>query len=93
MSYYTYILTNRRNGTLYTGVTNNLARRIFEHKEGKADGFTKKFSLNLLVYYEVHEEVLSAIAREKLIKKWKRPFKLNAIEELNPDWEDLYFKL
>ena len=93
MPYYTYILTNKRNGTFYTGVTNNLVRRIFEHKEGLADGFTKKHSLKILVYYEICEDVITAISREKLIKKWRRKIKIAAIEKNNPNWRDLYFEL
>ncbi len=93
MPYYTYILTNKPNGTFYTGVTNDLLRRIFEHKEGKIEGFTKKYGLKTLVYYEVFEDVKGAIAREKLIKKWKRIFKIDAIKKMNPDWSDLYFEL
>jgi putative endonuclease len=93
MPYYTYILTNKRNGTFYTGVTNNLSRRIFEHKEEMVEGFSKTFGLKILVYYETHEDVLAAIAHEKIIKKWKRVIKLKAIEEMNPDWKDLYFEL
>jgi len=93
MPYYTYIITNKRNGTFYTGVTNNLPSRIFEHKEEMVEGFSKKFGLKMLVYYETHEDVLAAIAREKIIKKWKRVIKLKAIEEMNPDWKDLYFEL
>ena len=93
MPYYTYILTNKPNGTFYTGVTNDLLRRIFEHKEGKIEGFTKKYGLKTLVYYEVFEDVKDAIAREKLIKKWKRIFKIDAIKKMNPDWNDLYFEL
>ena len=93
MPYYTYILTNKRNGTFYTGVTNDLARRIFEHKEGVADGFTKRYGLKILVYYEVCEDVLTAISREKLIKKWRREIKIEAIERVNPTWKDLYCEL
>ena len=93
MSYYTYILTNKRHGTFYVGVTNDLQRRIFEHKEAMVAGFTKKHELKMLVYYEVYEDVLDAIAREKLMKKWKREFKIDAVEKNNPRWEDLYFQL
>ena len=93
MPYYIYILTNKRHGTFYTGVTNDLPRRIFEHKEKLADGFTKKYGLTMLVYYEIYEDIRDAIAREKLIKKWKRSFKIDAVEKLNPQWKDLYFEL
>lgn len=91
--YYTYILTNKRNGTFYVGVTNDIARRIFEHKEGKIPGFTKKYSLKMLVYFEVYEDVRDAIAREKLIKKWRREIKIEAIQTVNPEWNDLYYSL
>jgi putative endonuclease len=84
MQYYTYILTNKRNGTFYVGVTNNLQRRIFEHKEKKIEGFSKKYGLTILLYYESYEDVRDAIAREKIIKKWKRSFKISAIERINP---------
>ena len=92
-NYYVYIITNKRNGTFYTGVTNNLIRRIFEHKQGLIEGFTKKYDLKILVYYEIYDDVREAIKREKIIKKWKRVIKLNAIEKLNPDWKDLYEEL
>jgi putative endonuclease len=91
--YFTYILANKPFGTFYTGVTNNLPRRMLEHKEGIADSFTKKYDIKTLVYYEVLEDIESAIKREKSIKKWKRSFKINAINKFNPDWEDLYYKL
>ena len=85
-----YIVTNRRNGTLYTGVTSDLVKRIWEHKNKVVDGFTKQYSLNLLVWYEVHETMESAILKEKAMKNWKRQWKLEAIEEKNPNWVDLY---
>ncbi len=84
MPYYTYILASKRNGTFYTGITNDLSRRVFEHKEGFIKGFTKKYSVKILVYYEVHEDVREAISREKLIKKWRREIKISAIEKINP---------
>ena len=90
MPYYVYILTKARNSTFYTGVTNDLVRRVWEHKEGLADGFTKKHGIKTLVYYEIYDDVTSAIHREKIIKKWKRTFKMDAIERMNPDWKDLY---
>ena len=93
MPYYTYILTNKPYGTFYTGVTNNLHRRIFEHKEEVVEGFTKKYGLKMLVYYEIYENVSDAITREKLIKKWQRKIKIEKIEEINPTWKDLYFEL
>jgi putative endonuclease len=85
-----YLLANERNGTLYVGVTSNLVKRIWEHKEKLADGFTKKYTINQLVWYEVHETMESAISREKAIKEWKRLWKLRLIEEANPEWTDLY---
>lgn len=91
--YYVYILSNGKNGTLYIGVTNNLLRRVKEHKEKIKDGFTKKYSLADLVYYEQTENVHSAISREKVLKKWERQWKINLIEKGNPDWRDLYFEL
>lgn len=88
-----YILASRRNGTLYVGVTNNLIRRVWEHKQNLTDGFTKKYTVHTLVYYELYSDILHAIAREKEIKKWKRRWKLQLIEKNNPDWKDLYFTL
>ena len=85
-----YLLASERNGTLYVGVTSNLVKRIWEHKEKLADGFTKKYAINQLVWYEVHETMESAISREKAIKEWKRLWKLRLIEEMNPEWNDLY---
>lgn len=87
--YYLYILTNKKNGTLYVGVTNNLERRMFEHKHKLVEGFTKKYRLDRLIYFEVFQYVNDAIKREKNIKKWKRQWKINLIEEENPDWDDL----
>lgn len=85
-----YILSNRRNGTLYIGVTSNLPKRIWEHKNKVIKGFTKKYGLNMLVWYERHETMRSAIEREKAMKFWKRRWKLGAIEAMNPDWRHLY---
>jgi len=85
-----YILTNQRNGTLYVGVTSNLSKRIWEHKNKVVEGFTEKYGLNNLVWYELHETMESAISREKTVKSWKRYWKLKAIEEMNPEWHDLY---
>jgi putative endonuclease len=84
-----YIMASKRNGTLYTGVTSGLARRVWEHQQGLVEGFTKKHKVHLLVYYEYHDDMRSAIAREKRIKKWNRAWKLRLIEEVNPDWRDL----
>ena len=91
--YYVYILSNGKNGTLYIGVTNNLLRRVKEHKEKIKDGFTKKYNITDLVYYEQTENVHSAISREKVLKKWERQWKINLIEKENPEWRDLYFEL
>ena len=85
-----YILASDRNGTLYIGVTSDLVRRIWEHKNGSTEGFTKKYSVHTLVWYEQHETMESAISREKAIKKWERAWKLELIEKSNPQWEDLY---
>ena len=85
-----YILASRRHGTLYIGVTSDLARRVFEHKTGAVEGFTKRYGVHLLVYAEFHETMPAAILREKQLKAWKRTWKLRLIEEGNPDWRDLY---
>jgi len=85
-----YLLASKRNGTLYTGVTSNLVKRIWEHKQHAVAGFTKKYRVTQLVWYEVHETMASAINREKAIKNWKRAWKINVIEAMNPDWRDLY---
>ena len=88
--YYVYIMASARNGTLYIGITSDLARRAYEHKEGLIKGFTRKYRVHTLVYYEEHGDVHEAIAREKLVKKWRRDWKLRMIERLNPEWKDLY---
>ena len=85
-----YILASDKNGTLYTGVTSDLVRRIGEHRTGSHEGFTKRFDVHFLVWYEQHETMQSAISREKAIKKWERAWKLRLIEESNPEWRDLY---
>ncbi len=89
-TYHVYILASKRNGTLYIGVTNGLARRVWEHKEGLISGFTKKYDVKLLVYYEEFQDIHEAIGREKLLKGWNRAWKLRIIEEMNPEWRDLY---
>ena len=88
--YYIYILASNRNGTLYIGVTNDLIRRVYEHKNDIIDGFTKKYKVHMLVYYELANDIYSAIQREKRIKKWERKWKMELIEKMNPDWHDLY---
>ncbi len=90
MNYCVYIIASKRNGTLYTGVTSNLPKRIYEHKNGAVEGFTQKYDVHILVYYECGESIESAIAREKQLKKWNRKWKLNLIETENPGWRDLY---
>jgi len=91
--FYVYILCSRRNGTLYTGVTSDLIKRIYEHKNNLVDSFTKKYGIHRLVWYEIHGSADTAIQREKQIKKWERTWKLQLIEKDNHDWEDLYDKL
>ena len=85
-----YILASRRNGTLYTGVTSNLIKRVWQHKNDLADGFTRKHRIHTLVWFEQHQTMESAIRREKAIKEWNRAWKLRLIEETNPEWRDLY---
>ena len=87
---YIYILTNKNNTVLYTGVTSNLGKRVYEHKEDLVEGFTRKYKTHKLVYYEVAEEVYSAITREKQINGWLRSKKIALIEKSNPNWDDLY---
>ena len=88
-----YLLASKRNGTLYTGVTSNLIKRIWEHKNNLVEGFTSKYSVHTLVWYEIHDTMESAIQREKAIKNWRRAWKMKMIEELNPRWRDLYSDL
>ncbi|MEE8373173.1 MAG: GIY-YIG nuclease family protein [Dehalococcoidia bacterium] len=88
--YYVYILASKRNGTLYIGVTNDVLRRMHEHKSDSVDGFTRRYNVHKLVHYEIADDVESAIAREKRLKKWKRSWKIDLIEESNPEWNDLY---
>ncbi len=89
-SAYVYILTNRPYGTLYTGVTSNLIRRVWEHKGGFVEGFATEHGLHMLVWYEQHDSMIEAISREKRIKKWHRDWKVNLIQSINPGWADLF---
>jgi putative endonuclease len=91
--YYVYIMASKKEGTLYIGVTNNLVRRVYEHKSGTIDGFSKKYKTDLLVYYEMFGDIYEAIIREKRLKKWKRNWKIKLIKEKNPNWNDLYGEL
>ncbi len=88
-----YILASKRNGTLYTGVTSNLLKRVWEHKNNVVEGFTQKYGVHTLVWYEIHETMDTAIQREKNIKNWKRAWKLKMVEKMNPQWRDLYLEL
>ena len=88
-----YILASARNGTLYIGVTSDLPKRVYEHREGLAEGFTKEHGVKQLVWYEVHGDAIAAITREKQLKKWNRLWKLKLIEEKNPEWRDLYSEI
>lgn len=92
-TYFVYIMASRRNGTLYIGVTNDVLRRAWEHKQGEVAGFTKRYGVKILVYYETFDDIDTAIVREKQVKKWNRAWKLRLIEEKNPDWRDLYDEL
>jgi putative endonuclease len=92
-TYWVYILASRLGGTLYIGVTNDLVRRVYEHRMGLAEGFTKKYRVHRLVYFEPYGDVEEAIRREKRLKKWNRAWKIRLIEEHNPNWDDLYPKI
>jgi putative endonuclease len=91
-TYFVYIMASRRNGTLYVGITNDIERRTHEHKNDRNDGFTKRYQVHRLVWYEIHTDVWQAIRREKQLKKWNRRWKLNLIEKHNPQWLDLVDK-
>ncbi len=93
MSFWTNILCNKPYGTLYVGMTSDLVRRTFEHREGLADGFTKRYAIKRLVYFEEHDTALAAIAREKTLNRWSRDWKTALIERDNPDWNDLYDRI
>ena len=89
-NYYLYIIASKKNGTLYIGVTNDLVKRIYEHKQNAVNGFTKKYNVHTLVYYKVHRDIEETILKEKQMKKWNRKWKVRIIEEKNPEWKDLY---
>lgn len=91
--YYVYILAKGRNSTFYTGFTENLAKRVWEHKNELADGFSKKYGIKTLVYYEVFDNYEGALFREKQLKKWRRDSKMKLIESINPNWNDLYDRI
>ena len=88
--YYVYILASKKNGTLYIGVTSNLIKRVYEHKNDLAEGFTKKYQVHNLVYFDIVDDIESAIKREKQLKRWNRQWKKDLIENENPNWDDLY---
>ena len=88
--YYVYLLANRKHGTLYIGVTNDLIRRVYEHRTEVVRGFTSRYGVHLLVWFECYDDIINAIAREKELKKWRRDWKINSIEKSNPEWVDLY---
>jgi putative endonuclease len=88
-----YILASRRNGTLYVGVTSDLVKRTYEHKQDLVEGFTKQYGVHRLVYFEMHEDMIAAITREKQLKKWNRAWKIELIEQRNREWRDLYAEL
>ena len=90
MAYYVYLLASKPNGTLYVGVTNDLVRRVYEHKEGVVDGFTKEYGVKTLLWFDSTNSIEAAITKEKQIKNWKRQWKVEMIEKDNPDWVDLY---
>lgn len=89
MPFYVYLLSSRRHGTLYLGATNDLARRVYQHKERSIPGFTARYGVDRLVWFEVHDGPTQAITREKALKKWRRDRKIRLIEEMNPEWRDL----
>jgi putative endonuclease len=90
MNYYVYILASRKDGAIYVGITNDIVRRIYEHRTKAAPGFTSKYNITRLVWLEIYEDPISAISRERELKKWKRAWKVQLIEGQNPQWEDLY---
>jgi putative endonuclease len=90
LTYFVYLLASRKDGTLYLGVTRDLVRRVYEHKTKAASGFTSRYDVRRLVWFEIYDDPSSAIAREKQLKKWQRAWKIELIEKENPDWRDLY---
>ncbi len=92
-NFYVYILSSQTRGTLYVGVTSNLTKRVYEHKNGLVEGFTKKYGVHRLVYYEIAKDADTALSRERQMKKWNRAWKLRLIEEQNPEWADLFDSL
>ena len=90
--YFVYIMASKRNGTLYIGMTNDLLKRVYEHKKKLIDGFTKKYNVSMLVYFEQTNDVSYAIQREKQLKWWKRKWKIDLIESMNSEWKDLYYE-
>ena len=90
LGYFVYIMASGRNGTIYVGVTSDLARRVYQHRSGEVEGFTSRHGVKQLVWYEAHDDVTAAIQREKNIKHWSRAWKLALVEKDNPDWRDLY---
>ena len=93
MTHAVYMLASGRHGTLYVGVTNDLVRRVHEHKSGRTAGFTARYGVTRLVWYEFYDRIIDAIQHEKALKKWRRDWKIRLIEEFNPDWSDLYGSL
>jgi putative endonuclease len=90
MSYYVYILASRKDGAIYVGITNDIVRRIYEHRIKAVRGFTSKYNITRLVWFEIHDDPISAISREKKLKKWKRAWKVQLVETQNPQWNDLH---
>ncbi|MEK7125558.1 MAG: GIY-YIG nuclease family protein [Patescibacteria group bacterium] len=89
-TFYVYIMASQRNGTTYIGVTNNLTRRVYQHRNGLVEGFTKEYKVNRLVYFEEYSDIREALPREKQLKRWKRSWKIELVEKNNPTWRDLY---
>jgi putative endonuclease len=90
MAYYVYLLASKKHGTLYLGVTNDIVRRVYQHRKKSAGGFTARYDVGKLVWFEIYDDAITAITREKELKKWRRDWKIRVIEEQNPEWVDLY---